>query len=46
MQDVLCITLVFCAVNSPRKGGLIALVLLWLAILSAKYWYNWYKVKN
>jgi hypothetical protein len=46
MQDVLCITLVFFAVDAPRKGGLIALVLLWLAILSAKYWYNWYKVKN
>ena len=42
-QDVLCITLVFFAVDAPRKGGLIALILLWLAILSAKYWYDWYK---
>jgi hypothetical protein len=46
MQDVLCITLVFFAVDAPRKGGLIALVLLWVAILSAKYWYSWYKGKN
>ncbi len=43
MQDVLCITLVFFAVDAPRKGGLISLVLLWVAILSAKYWYSWYK---
>ena len=43
MQDVLCITLVFFAVDAPRQGGLIALILLWLAILSGKYWYDWYK---
>jgi hypothetical protein len=42
-QDVLCITLVFFAVDAPRQGGLIALILLWLAIRSAKYWYKWYK---
>jgi len=43
IQDVLCITLVFFAVDAPRKGGLIALILLWLAVLSGKYWYEWYK---
>ncbi len=46
MQDILCITLVFFAVDAPRQGGLIALILLWLAILSVKYWYDWYKGKN
>ena len=43
MQDGLCITLVLFAVDAPQKGGLIALILLWLAIRSAKYWYDWYK---
>ncbi|MTJ13266.1 DUF4126 domain-containing protein [Anabaena sp. UHCC 0187] len=42
MQDFLCIALVFFAVDAPRQGGLIALMLLWVAIRSAKYWYNWY----
>ena len=46
MQDVLCVTLVFFAVDAPRQGGLIALILLWLAVLSGKYWYDWYKGKN
>ena len=44
LQDILCITLVFFAVDAPRQGGLIALLLLWLAIRSAKYWYDWYEV--
>ena len=43
MQDILCITLVFFAVDAPRQGGLIALILLWFALRSAKYWYDWYK---
>jgi len=43
IQDILCITLVFFAVDAPRQGGLLALILLWLAIVSAKYWYDWYK---
>jgi hypothetical protein len=43
MQDVLCITLVLFAVDAPRQGGLIALILLWFAIRSGKYWYDWYK---
>ncbi|MEA5529273.1 DUF4126 domain-containing protein [Dolichospermum sp. UHCC 0684] len=42
-QDVMSITLVFFAVDAPRKGGLIALILLWLAVISGKYWYDWYK---
>jgi hypothetical protein len=42
LQDTLCIVLVIFAFGAPWQGGLIALILLWLAIRSAKYWYNWY----
>ena len=45
-QDFLCITLVFFAVDAPLKGGLIALILLWFAVLSGKYWYDWYKLNR
>ncbi|QSV62688.1 MAG: DUF4126 domain-containing protein [Dolichospermum sp. DL01] len=46
MQDVLCVTLIFFAVDAPLQGGLIALILLWLAVISVKYWYDWSKGKN
>ncbi|MEM7553243.1 MAG: DUF4126 domain-containing protein [Cyanobacteria bacterium P01_A01_bin.84] len=42
MQDTLCIILVFFATDSPISGGLITLVLLFLAVRSAKQWYKWY----
>ena len=45
-SDVLCVCLVFFAVDGPRQGGLIALFLLWLAIRSSKDWYNWYVEKR
>ncbi|MGF1513582.1 MAG: DUF4126 domain-containing protein [Elainellaceae cyanobacterium] len=38
VQDVLCIALVFLALDAPRQGGLIALFLLWLAIRSSSAW--------
>ncbi|MDX2232506.1 MAG: DUF4126 domain-containing protein [Leptolyngbyaceae cyanobacterium bins.349] len=41
-QDFLCIALVFLAFDAPRQGGLIALLLLWLAIRSSKEWHDWY----
>lgn len=41
-QDMLCVSLVFFAFDAPRQGGLIALILLWLAIRSSQQWYNWY----
>lgn len=41
-QDILCISLVLFAFDSPQRGGLIALLLLWLAIRSSKEWYRWY----
>lgn len=41
-QDALCIILVFLAFDAPRQGGLIALLLLWIAVRSSKEWYQWY----
>lgn len=46
LEDALCISLVFFAFNAPKQGGLIAMVLLWLAIRSSKEWYDWYKQNN
>ena len=41
-QDVLCIALVIMAFDSPQSGGLIALILLLLAIRSSQQWHRWY----
>ncbi|MEG4943008.1 DUF4126 domain-containing protein [Microcoleus sp. F4-D5] len=43
LQDVLCISLVLFAFDAPQQGGLVAMMLLWLAIRSSKEWYRWYK---
>jgi hypothetical protein len=43
MEDILCVALVFFAFKSPASGGLIAMILLWLAIRSSAEWYRWYK---
>lgn len=42
VQDTLCIILVLFAIDAPEQGGLIALILLWFAVHSAKQWYQWY----
>jgi len=42
-QDFLCVCLVLFAFDAPRQGGLIALLLLWLAIRSTKEWQRWYR---
>ncbi len=42
LQDALCVLLVLFALDAPSQGGLIALVLLWLAIRSSKEWHRWY----
>lgn len=42
-HDFLCICLVLFAFDAPRQGGLIALLLLWLAIRSTKEWQRWYR---
>lgn len=44
-QDLLCISLVVFAFDAPQQGGLIALLLLWLAIRSSKQWYQWYSTQ-
>jgi hypothetical protein len=41
-QDVLCIALVIMAFDSPLSGGLIALILLLLAIRSSQQWHRWH----
>ncbi|MBE9128333.1 MULTISPECIES: DUF4126 domain-containing protein [unclassified Coleofasciculus] len=41
-QDVLCVALVIFAFDAPQQGGLIALLLLWLAIRSSNQWRRWY----
>ncbi|MBE9006600.1 DUF4126 domain-containing protein [Fortiea sp. LEGE XX443] len=41
LQDTLCIALVLFAFDAPWQGGLIALILLWFAVRSAKQWYDW-----
>ncbi|MBD2185468.1 DUF4126 domain-containing protein [Planktothrix sp. FACHB-1355] len=43
VQDALCVALVLLAFDAPRQGGLIAMILLWLAIRSSGDWYRWYK---
>ena len=40
-EDFLCIGLVFFAFTAPQEGGLIALLLLWLAIHSSNTWRQW-----
>lgn len=42
LQDLLCVALVIFAFDAPAQGGLIALMLLWLAIRSSRDWYLWY----
>lgn len=42
VQDALCISLVFFAFKAPQVGGLIALILLWLAFRSYKELHRWY----
>lgn len=39
-EDVLCVFLVMFAIRAPEEGGLIALMLFWLAIRSAAEWRN------
>ena len=46
LQDVLCISLVLFAFDAPRQGGLVAMILLWLAIRSSKEWYRWYRTQG
>jgi hypothetical protein len=44
--DILCFFLVFFAFTSPLEGGLIALLLLWLALRSSRAWRDWYLARK
>lgn len=46
IQDFLCVTLVLFAFDAPQQGGLIALLLLWLAIRSSVEWQRWYREQS
>jgi hypothetical protein len=46
IEDVLCVALVIFAFDAPQQGGLIALLLLWLAIRTSKQWHRWYVEQN
>jgi hypothetical protein len=43
LEDIICILLVLLAVNAPQNGGLMALMLLWIAIRSSTAWRQWYR---
>ncbi|PSB19541.1 DUF4126 domain-containing protein [Phormidesmis priestleyi ULC007] len=43
VQDALCVCLVVFAFDAPREGGIVALLLLWLAIRSSQAWRRWQK---
>ncbi len=42
LEDIICILLVLFAFDAPQNGGLIALMLLWIAIRSSTAWRKWY----
>lgn len=42
-EDILSVLLVIYAFNAPEQGGLIAMMLLWLAIRSSSAWKKWRK---
>ncbi|HEY9890122.1 MAG TPA: DUF4126 domain-containing protein [Candidatus Obscuribacterales bacterium] len=41
-EDFLCVCLVLFAFDAPQQGGLIALLLLWLAVRTSTVWRQWY----
>lgn len=43
IQDFLCVALVLLAFDAPKQGGLIVLLLLWIAIRSSTEWRRWYQ---
>ena len=42
IEDFLCVGLIFFAFNAPKEGGIIALLLIWLALRSSNTWREWY----
>lgn len=41
-EDFVCVCLVLFAFDAPQQGGLIALLLLWLALRTSQAWREWY----
>lgn len=41
-EDILCVCLVLLAFDAPTQGGIIALMILWLAVRSSTAWRQWY----
>lgn len=41
-EDILSVFLVLFAIKAPENGGLIAMLLLWLALRSSTEWRRWY----
>jgi Domain of unknown function (DUF4126) len=42
-QDLVCVILTLFAFDAPTQGGMIALLMLWLAVRSAVQWRRWYR---
>ncbi|MEB3311276.1 MAG: DUF4126 domain-containing protein [Snowella sp.] len=42
LEDILCVVLIIFAFKAPINGGLIAMLLFWLAIRSTTKWRKWY----
>lgn len=40
-EDLLCVILVLFAFDAPKQGGLIAMLLFWIALRSTTEWRNW-----
>lgn len=43
IEDILSVFLVLFAIKAPENGGLIAMLLLWLALRSSTAWRQWYE---
>lgn len=42
LEDFLCVILVLFAFKAPKNGGIIAMLLFWLALRSSTAWRRWY----
>jgi hypothetical protein len=45
-QDFLCVGLVLLAFDAPHQGGMIALLLIWLALRASTLWRQWYLAQS
>lgn len=45
-QDLLCVCLVLFAFDAPQQGGMIALLLIWLALRASTLWRQWYLAQS